>query len=143
MEYVISSCLLGIKCRYNGGTQLNSKIYNLFENGFATPICPEVLGGLPIPRLPAELTITDRNVKAVNINGADVTEQFTKGAEIALSIANLIGATKAILKSKSPSCGNCSIYSGNFSGELIDGEGVTAKLFRENGIIVTNEHDWD
>lgn len=142
MKYIVSSCLLGIKCRYNGKTQKNKNIYKLFEKGLVTPVCPEILGGLLTPRAPSEIVIKEGKKNVLTINGNDVTKNFYKGAHITLTIAKSVGATKAILKSNSPSCGKYKVYDGSFSGILIQGEGITAKVLRENGICIINEHEW-
>ena len=136
--YIISACLCGIDCKYSGGNNYNEKIERLVKEGKAVLVCPEQLGGLKTPRDPAEqrgegLVITDK--------GVDVTKEYVKGAEETLKIAKMCGATKAILKSKSPSCGYGKIYDGNFNRTLIDGMGVAAKLLSENGIEVISSDD--
>lgn len=112
------------------------------------PVCPEQLGGLTTPRLPAEIKdgggqdVLDGLARVVDKEGTDVTDQFIKGAYETLKLARLLGARKAILKEKSPSCGPGKIYDGNFKGNLIDGSGVTAALLRSNGIEVSSEEDF-
>ena len=131
---IVSACLAGYRCRYDGKTVPDEEIVALVKSGGAIPVCPEVMGGLPCPRVPAERT--KDGLRVVNREGGDVTEAFTSGAEEALRMAKLFGCEKAILKAKSPSCGCGQIYDGTFSGTLIYGDGVTAELFKENGIAV-------
>ena len=129
-KIIVSACLAGIDCRYDCANKKNEEIIKLVQDGVATPVCPEQLGGLPTPRDPAE-QIKD---KVITINGTDVTIEYQKGAQEALKIAKLIGATKAILKSKSPMCGFESIYDGTYSGKTIEGDGIFAKLLKKEGI---------
>jgi len=120
---LVSACLAGIKCRYNGTAKPDSRIIEMVKAGIAIPVCPEQLGGLTTPRDPAEIT----GEKVISKNGIDVTAQFNKGAEITLEIAKLYDCQEAILKSRSPSCGKI--------------DGITAKLLKENGIIVRTEEE--
>lgn len=106
------------------------------------PVCPEVLGGLDTPRNPAEIKLTNEGKSIIDCDGNELTSEFEIGARAALSIAKIFNAETAILKSNSPSCGCRRIYDGNFSGTLINGEGITAELFRLNGIKVINEKEW-
>lgn len=144
---IISACLCGIDCKYSGKNNYNEKAYELFKSGDAIPVCPEQLGGLPTPRHPAEIvggTVEDvlkGKARVMNNHGEEVTAQFIKGGEETLKIAKAGGCTKAILKAKSPSCGQGKIYNGSFSGTLIEGTGVTAKLLQNNGIEVITEED--
>lgn len=128
---LVSACLLGVPCRYNGKDSRNEKIVELYGRD-AIPVCPEQLGGLPTPREPAELI----DGRVVTESGKDVTRNFVSGAEAVLYMANLYDATTAVLKQKSPSCGCGKIYDGTFSGKLVDGYGITAKLLKDNGIEV-------
>ena len=137
-KVLVSRCLAGFSCRYDGGNNLVPEIRQLAENGFAVTACPEQLGGLPTPRIPSE-RVGDR---VVNREGADVTAEFTAGAEAALQIALKHGCRTAILKSRSPSCGKGCIYNGQFSGELVSGTGVTADLLLQNGITVITEEEY-
>lgn len=111
------------------------------------PVCPEVFGGLTTPRTPNEIVggdgddVIDGEAKVITKDGEDVTEEFIKGARRALEIARIFNIKKAILKQRSPSCGNGKIYDGTFSGNLIEGDGVTAALFKRNGIEVISEED--
>lgn len=138
MKIGISSCLLGIQCKYNGKSNYNEDIIKLKEKYEIVPICPEVLGGLSIPRVPAEII----NDKVINQQGIDVTQNYNQGALKALQILKANNVNIVILKSKSPSCGKGEIYDGTFSHTLIEGNGVTTKILLENNITVYNEHDY-
>ena len=133
---LVSACLLGINCKYDGGNNFNRKVFDLVKEGKAIPVCPEQLGGLKTPRIPSEVKIIDGKRYVVNSEGENVTEQFEKGAIEVLNIAQKLGIKKAVLKSKSPSCGVNKIYSGNFDKQLVDGNGITADLLIKNGIEV-------
>ncbi len=137
MKILVSACLLGEPCRYDGKSKPNSAVISLKENHILIPVCPEVLGGLKTPRIPAEV----QGEKVVRSDGCDVTKEYLKGARITLDIAKKEGAQIAILKSKSPSCGNKQIYDGTFSRRLIDGKGITVKHLEENGIKVIDENE--
>ena len=132
--YLISACLVGINCKYNGGNNYNEKALNLVKSGKAIPICPEQLGGLSTPRIPSEIKNIDGKTCVINKEGINVTEQFQRGAKEVLKIVQNLNINKVILKSKSPSCGIGKVYSGNFDGELVEGNGVTAQLLKDNGI---------
>lgn len=134
---IVSACLAGIECNYKGESRPCEKVIELVKKGKAIPLCPEQLGGLPTPRSAAE----QRNGKVFTKEGKDVTEEFQKGAEEVLRIAELLDCEEAILKSKSPSCGSKRIYDGTFTGTLKKGKGITAKLLEENGIEVKNEKE--
>ena len=137
MNILISGCLLGLSCRYDGKSKgLGSEmIEKLSSKHNLIPACPEQLGGLPTPRNPSE-----RIGEGVFMdNGTDVTEQYRRGAEQALHLAKMFGCEAAILKERSPSCGCGEIYDGTFSGTLTPGDGVTAELFKANGIPVYGE----
>jgi uncharacterized protein YbbK (DUF523 family) len=131
-KILVSACLLGTNCKYSGGNNYSEEVMEYLKDYEIIPICPEQLGGLPTPR-PASEIIGD---KVINNKGTDVTSNYQKGAEEALKIAKLLGIKKALLKAKSPSCGNGKIYDGTFSGTLIDGDGITTKLLKENNIEV-------
>jgi uncharacterized protein YbbK (DUF523 family) len=133
---LVSACLIGIKCRYDGKSNLNKECFELFKRGKLIPVCPEQLGGLQTPREKSEI---QKNGKILTKSGKDVTENFIKGARETLKLAKLLGAKEAILKSKSPSCGCGKIYDGTFSGKLIKGDGVTVALLKKNKIIVITE----
>ena len=132
-----SACLLGIKCRYDGKDNLNEKVVELAKREKLIPVCPERLGGLPTPREPAEI----QGNRVVTYSGKDVTEYFERGAKKVLKIAKLLGIKEAILKQKSPSCGSGKIYDGTFSGTIIKGDGITARLLKKNGVRVISEEE--
>lgn len=126
-------------------------LQEMAARGLVVPICPEVAGGLPIPRPPAEIVggdgrdVLEGQARVLREDGTDVTEAFLRGAETALSIAQRLGVKEAILKSHSPSCATRMIYDGTFSGTLKEGMGVTAALLLRNGIEVSSseeEHKW-
>lgn len=136
---LISSCLAGNNCKYSGGNNaLPDDIYaELKKHYILIPVCPEVAGGLPVPRDPSERT----GEKVISVNGKDVTENYLKGAETALVLADKHGCREALLKESSPSCGSRLIYDGTFSGVKIPGKGVTAEKLSERGIKVMSEHE--
>ncbi|HPX00534.1 MAG TPA: DUF523 domain-containing protein [Sedimentibacter sp.] len=137
-EYIVSACLCGEKTRYDGKANTNEKIRQLVEEGKALPLCPEIEGGLPVPRHPCEI----KNNEVINNIGVDKTADFLKGAEKTLQLCKKYKIKKAILKEKSPSCGTRFIYDGTFTGTLIPGQGITAKLLRENGIRVVSDEEF-
>lgn len=134
-RYVVSACLAGQACRYDGGSSPNPMVCELVRTGQAIAVCPETLGGLPVPRIPAEI----RDGRVLSRDGTDITEAFMQGAQKALYLATEAGCSEAILKARSPSCGSVDIYDGSFSGKKIPGEGVFARLLREAGIPVRTE----
>ncbi|MCT4615209.1 MAG: DUF523 domain-containing protein [Marinifilaceae bacterium] len=138
---LISSCLIGVKCRYNGECTKIEELEELFKSGKAMPICPEILGELPIPREACEIVIEEGEKKVKTAEGKDFTSEFELGAKKTLEIAKLINSKIAILKSRSPSCGKGRIYSGNHDGEIIKGNGLTAKLLINNNIKVYTENE--
>lgn len=144
---IISGCLCGVNCKYDGDNNLDGKCLELLKTGQAILVCPEQLGGLSTPRVPAEITSVDKeNIKNEDFSiktkdNRDVTKEFLKGAYETLRIAKEVGATKAILKESSPSCGTNFIYDGTFSGKKIKGMGLTARLLKENGIDVISDKD--
>lgn len=134
---LISACLLGDKVKYSGNHNLTPPLLSLLKK-YPTkliPICPEVMGGLPTPRPPAE-KVGD---KIISIQGVDVSQAFNQGANFALTQAIQQQIAFAILKEKSPSCGSQQIYDGSFNGTLINGEGVTTQKLKENGFTVFSE----
>ena len=135
-KILISACLVGDKCKYDGHTNYTPLIKDLLEKYELVPFCPEVEGGLPTPRKPSER----KGDKVVNNTGKDVTRNFQLGAEKALNICKYLNIKIAILKENSPSCGVNQIYDGNFKNKLIKGEGITTELLRKNGISVYNEN---
>jgi len=134
---LVSECLAGINCTYDDSNNENKDILELMKTHNLVLVCPEQLGGLSTPRVPAE----QLGDKVFDKNGKDVTINFNKGASEALRIAKMYNCKKAILKAKSPSCGSKQIYDGSHSGKIIPGMGVTTILLRENGIEVINEND--
>lgn len=140
MNVLVSACLIGVNCKYNGySNQLPNLVAELMSAGLGVVvICPEVAGGLSIPRSPAER----KGDRVVNMNGEDVTEQYEAGALAALKLAKKNGCEAAILKKYSPSCGTGKIYDGTFSGAIVDRDGVTAELLRANGIAVYDEDNY-
>lgn len=134
-KIIVSACLLGENCKYNGGNNKNEEVIALGERFELVPVCPECFGGLPVPRVPSEI----RQGRVFSKNGEDLTEQFKTGAEHTLYIAKECNAPAALLKERSPSCGFGKIYDGSFSGKLCDGNGITAQLLFENEIAVFGE----
>ncbi len=147
MPVLISACLLGVNCRYDGGNAYNKTAADIALLEGAIPVCPEQLGGSSTPRPPAEISggdgasVLDGHCRVKGKNGEDGTENFIKGAVEVLKIANACGANKAILKARSPSCGAGCIYDGTFSGTRQKGNGVTAELLIRNGLEVITEDD--
>ena len=138
-KILISACLVGENCKYNGGNNLNPKIEALLDKYDLIPFCPEVEGGLDIPRNPSEI----KGESVFMDNGRDVTENFLKGAKKALMLALYLKIKIAVLKERSPSCGTHQVHDGSFSNKLIDGMGITAKMLKENGIAVYSEDEID
>ena len=139
-KYLVSSCLAGINCRYDGKSKENEIINKLIKEGRAIPLCPEQLGGLPTPRVPSECKKVGKETKVFSKDGKDVSENFYRGAEIVLNFAKKYGIKKAILQQKSPSCGK-KTYDGSFTKTLADFSGITAKLLMENGIDVISSDE--
>ena len=138
MKMLISACLLGEPCRYDGDRKPCEAVLKLRDRHTLIPVCPEVMGGLPTPRIPSERQ-ADGTVQ--NREGEDVTVAYRKGAEAVLSVAKENGCTVAILKERSPACGKGKIYDGTFSKTLTDGNGVCAELLLRNGIRVIGESE--
>ncbi|AZQ64933.1 DUF523 domain-containing protein [Flammeovirga pectinis] len=138
-EYIVSACLVGINCRYNGGCTHISKIEQLVVEGKALAVCPEELGGLPTPRNPVEIV----NGAVKDKFGTDQTIAFNLGAQKTLEIAENANIKKAILQARSPSCGYGKIYDGSFTGNLIDGNGITSSLLEDNGFEVFTDQNWE
>ena len=134
--YLVSACLLGIPCKYSGGSNLCPQVLELRNHLRMIPICPEQMGGLPTPRPAAEC----QGAFVINREGRDVTAAFQQGARATLELARLFDCTGAILKARSPSCGVGEIYDGTFSGAIVPGDGVTAKLLRDAGLTLYTEH---
>lgn len=134
MRLLISACLLGVCCRYDGASKAHPLVGELAKRHTLVPVCPEQLGGLPTPRLPAE-----RREDRVVTRSGDVTDQYRRGAEEALRLYRLLGCGAAVLKERSPSCGGGVIYDGTFTGTLTAGDGVAVELLRAHGIPVYGE----
>lgn len=147
-KILVSACLAGVPCRFDGKTKTNQVIKQLVREGKAVPVCPEKLGGLPIPRPPAEIISGDGDdvltsrAKVIDQTGRDVTDQFLKGARETLQIACKLGIKKAVLKARSPSCGLGRIYNGSFRKKVRPGNGVTASLLIQHKIEVVTEEDF-
>ena len=148
---LVSACLLGLDCRFDGQSCLDPRLRDLGVQGRLIPFCPEVSGGLATPRLPAEIqgahagldgnAVVQGLTRVVCIDGSDVTAQFLAGARAALDLAQRLGIRQAILKANSPSCGSGYIHEGMFAGRLVPGDGVTAALLKQAGIMVITEGD--
>lgn len=144
----ISSCLGGIFCRYDGQAKTIPQLEALLAQGKAVSVCPEVLGGLSVPREPAEIIGGDGKdvwagrAKVLTASGEDVSEAFKLGAVLACEKLKEQQITKLVMKENSPSCGSQMIYDGSFSGVRKSGSGVAAAYFAENGIDVITENDW-
>ena len=142
----VSSCLLGFCVRYDGQHQLYTPLKELYEAGKVVSICPEVFGGLPTPRAPAEIVggngedVLLGQAKIIDSQGIDVTQPFVRGAEIALKKVQDLNISLVVLKANSPSCGSQQIYSGEFNGSLKAGMGVCAALFKQNNIQILDEN---
>ena len=166
LPVLVSACLLGVSCKYSGGHNYSEAVADLKEKYQLIPVCPEQMGGLMTPRVPAEVCSVKRRQmekagmstvaaetdlaaaekgcierRVVAKNGTDVTEQFQRGAQEALKLAKLFGCKCAVLKSRSPSCGSGIIYDGTFTGTKVAGDGITAALLKENGIEVFSEEE--
>jgi uncharacterized protein YbbK (DUF523 family) len=144
---LVSACLLGINCRYDGGNCFDKRVAELITRFVMIPVCPEQLGGLGTPREPMRivggtgLDVLNGRARVVNESGVDVTEKMLRGAEETLKIAKIFGAKRAIFKARSPSCGCGEIRDGASPEKLIKGDGVTAALLKKNGILVVTEEE--
>ena len=136
-KLLVSACLLGTPCRYDGKSKADARVQALVGKYEIVPVCPEQLGGLPTPRVPSER----RGERVVTAGGRDVTEAYRRGAEAALALCQQNGCEAAVLKEKSPSCGCGQIYDGTFSRRLIAGDGVTAEALKAHGITIYGESD--
>jgi len=137
MKIMVSACLLGENCKYSGGNNRNEKVLAYVQGHEVIPVCPEVMGGLPTPRVPAEIVCG----VVINKDGVNVDREYRLGAEKTLALAKENGIDLAILQSRSPSCGVKEIYDGTFSGRRISGMGVTARLLSENGFAVMDAEE--
>jgi len=151
---LISACLLGVACNHEGRGSPRAVVDELAQRYRLVPVCPEVLGGLPTPRAAAEITGGDGadvlagpdpggsgGARVVNVDGEDVTAAYRRGAEAAVTVARAVGATRAVLKARSPSCGTAAVYDGTFSRRLVPGRGVTAAALAAAGLEVGSEED--
>ena len=138
MKLAISKCLCGYNCKYNGGNNLRDNIKLLEENDEVLLICPEMLGGLPSPRIPFELV----NDRAINKEGKDVTSDILRGCELALKAIKENGITKVILKENSPTCGVNFIYDGTFTHTKIKGSGLFTRMLKKNNITVISDEEY-
>lgn len=132
---LVSVCLLGVNCRYNGSAGMLAELSEMMQCAQMIPVCPEILGGLPTPRPPAERV----GEKVLSCEGGDVTQAYLRGAQETLKLAKLYGAKYAVLKERSPSCGAGEIYDGTFSHSRIPGDGVAAALLKAHGVQVYGE----
>lgn len=145
---VVSACLAGRDCRFDGRSRPMQEIIKMAEEGKAIPICPEQLGGLPTPRHPSEIQngdgddILDRKSRIINEKGQDVTDRYIKGAFESFRIAMESGAKKAILKARSPACGVGQIHDGSFTGTLKKGNGIASALFIRSGFKVISDEEF-
>ncbi len=138
MKILVSACLLGENCKYSGGNNYSEKVRKFLEGHQVIPVCPEVMGGLPVPRSPAEIV----NGVVTNAEGISVDREFRLGAEKALQIALEEHTQLAVLQSRSPSCGAKEIYDGTFSKRKIPGKGIFAALLEKAGIPVIDLEDF-
>ena len=136
-KLLISACLLGVPCRYDGKSKPSEAALALGERYELVPFCPECYGGLSTPRPPAEI----RGDGVFTESGRDVTAEYRRGAESALALCQALGIKDACLKSRSPSCGNREVYDGTFSGTRVSGEGITVRLLHKSGIRVFSEEE--
>ena len=135
---IISACLLGLKVRYDGKSKENEDILSLINDFEFIPVCPEVFGGLPTPRVPSEI----KDGKVINKDVIDVTSNYLRGAEETLRLCKIYNVDTVVFKSKSPSCGKGLIYDGTFSGNLVHGNGITTDYLLKNGIKVYSEDEF-
>lgn len=146
--FIVSACLLGVNCRYDGGGYHDELILELAAQGMAIPVCPEQLGGCGTPRPPCEICggsgadVLDGKCSVISAEGEDKTDLFIRGAKETLKIAEAYGIKKAVLKARSPSCGCGRIYDGTFSGKTAEGNGVTAELLIRSGIEVLSDEEF-
>ena len=142
-KVLVSACLVGNNCKYNGKNNYNEKIAEYLKDKEVILVCPEVMGGLSTPRLKSEIDTTKKAIKVINENGKDVTSYFVNGAHIALEKALSNDVRVAILKEKSPSCGFRKIYNGKFDGTKVDGSGVFTRMLIDRKIKILTEEDFE
>jgi len=138
---ICSACLIGMECRYDGKDNLSKasdRLIKEYKKGEIIPVCPEQMGGLPTPRIPCEI----KNYRVFNREGEETTKYFEKGAREVMKIVEDLGIEEAIMKQGSPSCGCGQIYSGDFSGEKIEGDGITTRVLKKNGVKIFSENDY-
>ncbi|MFD9888151.1 DUF523 domain-containing protein [Amycolatopsis sp. NPDC059027] len=146
-KVLVSACLAGVPCRYDGAAKTSPAVVALVDSGEAVPFCAEVASGLSTPRRPAEIVdgdgdaVLDGRARVVDDHGTDVTEQFIAGAQLAFVTAREHEVREAVLMARSPSCGCGEIYDGTFAGERRQGNGVTAALLLRNGIAVRSSDE--
>jgi len=144
---LVSACLLGLPTAYDGRGHPEADLIRLAALGQVIPVCPEVAGGLPVPRPPAEIVggsggdVLDGRARVLTAAGDDVTAAFLRGAEVALALVRRYGIRLAVMKARSPSCSPSGIYDGSHSGRLVPGEGVTVALLRRAGVMVVSEEE--
>lgn len=141
--YLVSACLAGLNCKYDGGNNYNEDIMKLVKNGEAILVCPEQLGGLATPRFPSEVKNENGKRNVINNKGEDVTKNYERGAQETLELAKRLNIKKAILKARSPSCGCGLIYDGTFTKTKVEGNGITAQLLLDNGFEIFNEENFE
>lgn len=139
VKILVSACLLGCNCKYNGGNNKNDAVLKFLEGKEVIPVCPEVLGGLPVPRTPVELV----DGVAWTKDGRNVDKNFKRGVELTLQEIKDEDIDFAILQSRSPTCGVKEIYDGTFSGKLIRGQGMLAKALTEKGVLVKDAGEFE
>ncbi|MCR4722314.1 MAG: DUF523 domain-containing protein [Eubacteriales bacterium] len=137
----VSACLVGANCKYSGENNLSAKVLKYLEDKEYITVCPECSGGLPVPRMPCEIRVTDGVRRVYSSDGIEYTDEYYKGAEKELEAIRSFGAKECILKENSPSCGVHRIYDGTFSSVKIQGSGIAAEIFRKEGICVLSDED--
>lgn len=135
MRILVSACLMGVGCRYDGKSNQLPQLEQLMKQHTCIPVCPEIFGGLPTPRVPAER----QGSKIMTQDGQDVTQQFVRGTAEVLRLADLYHCKAALLKERSPSCGCGQIYDGTFTKTLTEGDGLAAEMLKRKGIAVYGE----
>lgn len=137
MNILVSACLLGAPCRYDGESAADARVLSLTAGHALVPVCPEQLGGLPTPRPPGEIHCG----RVITKTGQDETDAYRRGAEAAAALARTLGCRSAVLKARSPSCGCGRIYDGSFTRRLVDGDGIFAAVLKREGVRVVTEEE--